>query len=78
MGLWLKLPKDWGFIWETRGILDLRWQILDFTGLPHEERRNRVTWQRSLVFKPMIFQRNFGVCVSPDLKEHLQSQICHL
>ncbi|GET40906.1 hypothetical protein MiSe_57180 [Microseira wollei NIES-4236] len=29
MGLWLKLPKDWGFIWETRGILDLRWQILD-------------------------------------------------
>ena len=29
MVLWLKQPEDWGFIWETRGILDLRLQILD-------------------------------------------------
>ena len=29
MVLWLKLPEDWAFIWEIRGILDLRLQILD-------------------------------------------------
>ncbi len=29
MVLWLKLLEDWGFIWETKLILDLRLQILD-------------------------------------------------